>query len=494
MDSVNRRVRLSLILSLSVALLAGCAGASSEAPDIQSEADLSGLRVCAVTGSWHERTLSKREDLTLIDCHTPADCIEQLRKGMCDVMAADEFAFTKSDLERQGIRMAFQGDTTYAVAFAFRKDSPLRGSFNTFLSEIRSGGTLDELLGFWLDPQRSSRDRYPDLSSPEGGERPLRVGTAITTAPVSFEVDGHPAGVDIELSALFAARLGRPLQVFTFDLASLMMALQSGRIDMMIGNVSVTEERSLQVAFSEPYNRVRAAYFVVDTQQKGASFWKRLRDGFRENLIVERRWHLIVEGLFATLRITFLAILLGSLLGAGICAMGLSRRRWLQKLAHFYVALMHGIPMLVLLLIMFYLVLSGTGMGAGTIAAIAFALHFAAASGVLFMNAIRGVPAGQREAALALGFTPAAAFFHIVLPQAVRRNIALYKGQCIALLKETAIVGYISIHDLAHAGSIIRNQTFDAFLPLLLVTLIYFFLTWLLGFLLDLPFKHRRPL
>ena len=72
-----------------------------------------------------------------------------------------------------------------------------------------------------------------------------------------------------------------------------------------------------------------------------------------------------------------------------------------------------------------------------------------------------------------------------MLPQAIRRGLPLYKGQCVSLLKGTSIVGYIAIQDLTRAGDIIRSRTFDALIPLLIVTLIYFLLVWLLGFLLQ---------
>ena len=154
---------------------------------------------------------------------------------------------------------------------------------------------------------------------------------------------------------------------------------------------------------------------------------------------------------------------------------------------------MHGIPMLVLLLIMFYVVLARTGWDARTIAIVAFALNFASAAGGVFKTSVESVPHGQTEAGLALGFTKMRTFLNIVLPQAVRKGLPLYKSECISLLKGTSIVGYIAVIDVTRASDLVRSRTFDAFMPLLAVTIIYFVLAWLIGLLLNfITLKARR--
>ena len=105
--------------------------------------------------------------------------------------------------------------------------------------------------------------------------------------------------------------------------------------------------------------------------------------------------------------------------------------------------------------------------------------------------------AGPRmtEAGLALGFTRWQTARFIVAPQALRNVMPVYKGQVITLIKGTSIVGYIAIQDLTRAGDIIRTRTFDAFFPLLVVTVLYFLLAWLIGKVLDLavaPHDTRR--
>jgi polar amino acid transport system substrate-binding protein len=124
------------------------------------------------------------------------------------------------------------------------------------------------------------------------------------------------------------------------------------------------------------------------------------------------------------------------------------------------------------------------------VAVVAFALNFAAYVSEMFRTAIDSVGKGQTEAGLAIGFTRWQTFVYIVAPQALRNVMPVYKGEAVSLVKNTSIVGYIAIQDLTRASDMIRNRTFDAFFPLLLVTVIYFVLAWLLGKLLDLTVRN----
>ena len=110
----------------------------------------------------------------------------------------------------------------------------------------------------------------------------------------------------------------------------------------------------------------------------------------------------------------------------------------------------------------------------------------AAYSSEMFRTSIESVDPGQKEAGLSMGFTNVRTFIYIILPQAVRKVIPIYKGEVISLLKMTSIVGYIAVVDLTKASDIIRSRTFDAFFPLIVVAIIYFILSWLLALILDL--------
>lgn len=141
--------------------------------------------------------------------------------------------------------------------------------------------------------------------------------------------------------------------------------------------------------------------------------------------------------------------------------------------------------MLVLLMIMFYVVLSPTGISGRWVAIISFAINFSAYVSEIFRTGISSVDKGQTEAGLAMGFTRIGTFFNFILPQALKNILPVFKNEAISLIKGTSIVGYVAIQDLTKISDIIRARTFDAFFPLIIISILYFLLAWLFGKALD---------
>ena len=206
-----------------------------------------------------------------------------------------------------------------------------------------------------------------------------------------------------------------------------------------------------------------------------------------------RKFYLVVkpfvakaaDGLKITVIISLLACIFGTLLGAVVCWMRMSRRKYLRAVANVFIALMRGMPVLVLLMIMFYVIFAGTSMDPITVAVITFGMNFAAYVSEMFRSAIESVDKGQTEAGVALGFTPFKTFIYIVLPQAFKQVLPVFKGETISLVKTTSIVGFIAVQDLTKVGDIIRSRTFDAFFPLIMVAVLYFIVSWLFAAVLD---------
>ena len=487
--------KLKHLLILAALALTACAGKQEEVA-IHGEADIAGHRIGTIAGSCYDIQLSPRKDIKLSLFSTVSDCAEAVKAGKVDAILVDEVAFSQASLKQTGLKKAFLQEDSFPTAFAFRKeDTALTESFNQFLRELKESGTLERMRQYWFESEELRPEEFPQVETYTTGE-PLRYANGETIAPIAFFAGGTWNGFEIELARRFAAYLKRPIQIDLFEFSSMIVSLQLGKADMIGGAIFVTEERQQQVAFGDPYYDVHPAYFIKDVQAARAKkepLHVRVANAFRQNFIVENRWRMITDGLLTTLLITFWSILIGSLLGILLCLMALSQRKGLRAFVNLYDAFMHGIPMLVLLLIMFYVVLARTGWDARTIAIVAFALNFASAAGGVFKTSVESVPRGQTEAGLALGFTRLRTFLNIVLPQAVRKGLPLYKGECISLLKGTSIVGYIAVIDVTRASDLVRSRTFDAFMPLLAVTIIYFVLAWLIGLLLNyLTLKARR--
>ena len=215
-------------------------------------------------------------------------------------------------------------------------------------------------------------------------------------------------------------------------------------------------------------------------------------DSFHNNLIVEDRYRMILDGLQVTLLITLCAAVLGTLLGGLVCWMRMSRRQWLQQVAKVYIELMRGMPVLVLLMLMYYVVMAPMDATGIVVAIVTFAMNTAAYISEMLRTTIQGIDRGQTEAGLALGFTPRQTFFKIMLPQVVKAVMPVYQGEVVSLLKGTSIVGYIAVADMTRASDLIRSRTFDAFFPLIVTAIIYFLMAWLIGLLLQSLVQRQR--
>lgn len=223
-----------------------------------------------------------------------------------------------------------------------------------------------------------------------------------------------------------------------------------------------------------------------------ATIFTHIAQSFYNNLIAEQRYRMILEGLQVTLLITFCAAVLGTLLGGLVCWARMNRRPWLRQAAIIYIDLMRGTPVLVFMMLMYYVFMAPLDASGITVAVVTFAMNMSAYAGEMFRSAIEGIDRGQTEAGLALGYTPQQTFLRIVLPQVVRQIMPVYLGEVISLLKGTSIVGYIAIVDMTRASDLIRSRTFDAFFPLILTAAIYFVVAWLIGVLLNGLVQKRR--
>jgi polar amino acid transport system substrate-binding protein len=288
------------------------------------------------------------------------------------------------------------------------------------------------------------------------------------------------------------------------DFGSLVAAAATRKADVILSSIFITPEREERIDFSDPYYTIFtvvaglktniAAYTTEAADAAGPpGFLQRIANSFQANLVKEGRYRLILDGLRTTVLIALLATVLGTVLGAVICFMRMSSRAVLRVPATLYIAVLRGTPVLVVLMLVFYVVFASVDISPVLVAVIAFGMNFAAYAAEIFRSGIEGVDKGQSEAGLAMGFTPLQTFGYIVLPQTVRRILPVYKGEFISLVKMTSVVGYIAVQDLTKASDIIRSRTFDAFFPLVMVALLYFAISWILIQALDQLERRLDP-
>jgi His/Glu/Gln/Arg/opine family amino acid ABC transporter permease subunit len=228
-----------------------------------------------------------------------------------------------------------------------------------------------------------------------------------------------------------------------------------------------------------------------------SGFVQSFKEAFVLNFINENRYMFIINGLFTTIEITFFAIVLGILIGF-IVALGKlsSFKIWNVKIfniiASAYVDIIRGTPAVVQLLIIYYIIFGSVDVSKVLIAVIAFGINSGAYVAEIVRAGILAVDKGQMEAGRSLGLSYAATMRYIILPQAIKNILPALGNEFIVLLKETAIAGYIAIEDLTKGGDIIRSRTFDPYMPLLTVALIYLIITGALSKILNSLERRMR--
>lgn len=489
---------LIFLLMLSMVLLGGCG--KQEAAQMATIEDMANKRIAVCSGVIYDKFASERfPTATVLRYNAQSDLLLALKSDKVDV-AITNLAAAKSMLKTSPeIGILTEELLTFPIGVGFSKSNPeLRARFNAFLQARKSDGSLAAMYKKWFDNDLETIKMLKFKANPNG--RKVVLGVAIGDLPSAGYVDGEYVGFDIELIQTFAAQENINLQILSMDFAALIASLASGKVDMIADGIAINAERQKQVDFSDPYMEDKTAIIALKNniahlagsashKPLYPSFIQSFSDGFYSNIIRENRYLLILDGLKTTLIISIFAILFGTLFGGFICFLRMSRRKLLQVIACAYISLMRGVPVLVLLMIMYYVVFGNANVSPILVAVLAFGLNFAAYVSEMFRSAIESIDRGQTEAGIAGGFSKIQTFVYIIMPQAIRRVLSVYKGEVISLVKMTSIVGYIAVQDLTKASDIIRSRTFDAFFPLLMTAVLYFAISALLLQLLD-GFEH----
>ncbi len=488
-----------LLILLIPAQAAGEAESSAEPKQKASDKiacfeDLRG-RILAVPSSTVQDIFVEEHypDIKLDRFDTEADMMLSLQQEKCDGAIMDDVICYALVRKTEGVTILPDSPVPpckMGVVFG-KHNAELCEQFNTFIRQLREKGELQPIMERWI--KHFDTAEMPDLPLPREG-KPIRVAMEPCTEPIVFIKNEKIAGFDAELIQRFSVYINRPVEIVEMEYDSLIASTTTGKADMAASGILITEERAENVLFSEPYYDSHSRVAVL-TKNADASIitgnegpqilgiWGNIKRSFYRNIIEERRYMLLWDGLKVTIHISFFSALLGTILGAFICYMRMSHCKLCSTLAKIYIDVMRGTPVLVLLMMMCYVAF--TQFDNTPVAIITFAMNFAAYVSEMFRTSISSIDKGQTEAGIALGFSPVRTFCYIVLPQAVRRVLPVYKGELISLIKNTSIVGYVAVADLTRASYIIRGRTFDPFFPLLMVALMYFLIAWLFTYILD---------
>ena len=217
-----------------------------------------------------------------------------------------------------------------------------------------------------------------------------------------------------------------------------------------------------------------------------ATWFEEIGAKFNNAFIDDDRWKYIWDGLGVTLQVTFLAVLIGIVLGFIVAVIRSThdktgKLKISNAVCRVYLTVIRGTPVLVQLLIIYFVIFSSVNISKVLVAVIAFGINSGAYVAEIFRSGIMSIEAGQFEAGRSLGFSYNQTMWYIIMPQAFKNVVPALANELIVLLKETSIVGYIALQDITKGADIIRGRTFEAFMPLIAVALIYLTLVILLS-------------
>ena len=480
---------------------AGSAGGANGdvRPELTDFSQLKGKNVSMLTGApFEELVRSKAPDVGEFSfMNTTADLILALKSGKTDAFLNNN-AVSELAVNRNPELVLFPQSLKDGVfGFAFQKGDPRVVEWQAARDSIPE----EEVRAVWekWTGFDESAKVLPVQDWP-GANGTLTVAACDSVEPMSYAgAGGELMGFDIELLLMMARKMDVHLDFVGMEFASVLTYVQSGKADIANGSIIITDERKESVDFVEYYP---AAFTLVvraaKPEEEDASFLGGIRSSFEKTFIREERWKLFVQGVLTTLAITVLAIIFGTALGFAVFMLCRNGNPAANLITRFFLWLVQGMPMVVLLMILYYVIFGSIAINGILVAVIGYTLTFGAAVFGLLKMGVGAVDSGQYEAAYALGYSNRRTFFRIILPQALPHALPAYRGEIVSLIKATAIVGYIAVQDLTKMGDIVRSRTYEAFFPLIAITVIYFLLEGLIGVIvgrisINADPKRRKP-
>ncbi len=468
------------------------AAESSDGPIYKSLQDFSGKKVGMITGTIQDQLLDGVVDGTIPQYYDDfSSQLLALSTGTLDALITDMPIAELAAARQPEFAIFPETVAPDSYGLGLQKNSPLTEQVNAIIEKYEKDGTLQALREKWLGADESKKTI--DIGSYDAPNGTLRYVHDSTLEPMSYVGgNGQSLGLEVELVSLIAKELGMELDITQGTFNALIPMLASGRADIVSGSISITEERRESIDLTEPHYiggtvlLVRAEDMGIASEQEGGSFLSGLHNSFNKTFIQDSRWKMILSGLEVTFAISVLSALFGTILGFVLCLLRRSRFRAVSRITAVFIRLIQGIPVLVLLMLMFYVVFAKAQLSGIIVSIVAFSINFAVYVSEMMRTGIDAVDVGQWEAATAIGFGRVKTFTRIIAPQALKHILPVYKGEFISMVKMTSVVGYIAVQDLTKATDLIRSRTFEAFFPLIASAAIYFVLAWALTSLLGI--------
>lgn len=485
---MKKKIRIFLMAFMCMAFLTMYVKADAQAKSktIKTVDDLKGAKIgvqLGTTGDIYSSDYEGDKEGTTVERYNKmADAVQALKQNKIDCVIIDEqpaLTVAKDNSDLKILEEEFVSEE-YAICIAKGNDE-LTDKINSALEELKADGTIKSIISNYIGEEKG---KHP-YKTPEGTKysgKKLVAATNATFPPYEYYENEKVTGIDIDIITAIGDRLGMKVEIADMEFDAIINSVSSGKADVGIAGLTVTKDRLKSINFSNSYAKSKQVIIVKAGKEENKIG---IVEKFKKNFIKDNRWKYITKGLKNTLIIAIFSAILGIILGFLVAFVRVTHDRTgkiklLNRVCKLYLTVVRGTPMMIQLLIMYYVIFKSVNVDKVLVAVLAFAVNSGAYVAEILRSGIMSVDNGQFEAGRSLGLTYKVTMMSIILPQAVKNVLPALCNEFITLLKETSICGYIGLNDLTRGGDIIRSNTFDAFMPLILVAIIYLFFVQLL--------------
>ena len=474
--------RLSILLALLLAAAALCAA------EFTTIEDLNGMDIGVQTAVLYEELIMDRVPDSTFQYYTmPNDMILALQSGKVDAYLIEEVSYGVQKKNHPDLAVLEEPagyiNATCIIGNNERQDR-LLSELNQFIADSWENGLLDELYDYWIADFDPINDTC-DVTGFTGENGVISVAVEGGYEPFSFISNGHISGFDADFICRFARAYGYTPEFYEVPFEAIAPGVETGKYDIGM-NIVVSAERNETGTLSDVYYTTPIRLVILGEDESQAGFFDKLADSFYKTFIRESRWELFVQGAGLTVLITISSIVAGTLLGFLVYMLCRKGSRVANGATNFFLWLIHGMPTVLLLMILYYIVFGSSRLSGTWVSVVGFSLMFACSMIDMLRVGCHAIGRGQTEASRALGYSDSQSFFRIILPQAAQHFLPIYRNEVVTLIKETSVVGYIAVLDLTKISDLVRSRTYEAFFPLIVTAIMYFVISALLTKLVTL--------
>jgi len=479
----KRKLKRAVVITLLVLLvfsLAGCGAKKEEIPVITTLDELNGHIAVMRKGAVYSALLtenSRLQDVESLYTLNNSDALAMLLAGKADAFLTDDALAQTLVNKYDGLRILDESLDEASYGFAFRKGDLLQEQFSEVIRRMKADGSLEAMAQKWLGSDESLKT-VPEQDWP-GTNGTLDCFVAPEMEPICYVQGTDVVGLDVDLLLACAKELDYHMTFTTHDFYDMLPSLMAGRTNIVASAITITEERAENVDFTEDYLNTSAVVLVrTGESSTKAGFLVSVIAGFDRVFVQNDHWKDLLLGLGRTIALVLLTVAGGTLLGGLMFLWGYTQKRVARVILSASGWIMTMLPMSTWLMIVYYVVFSGRGRDAFAAAAAAFTVSFAFGVYGALRGSTEALPAGQTEAAYSMGYSRFRTLRRILLPQALPGFLADMEETVIYHIRDTSLVGMITVLDIQAVADLIRAETMDPFLSLAVTAVAYILLAW----------------